>query len=371
MNKRLRELRELGQSVWLDALSRDDIQTGDLQLFIEDGVLGITSNPTMFQRMITASSLYNGQIGRLLSETSDPRVIFRHLAVTDVQDACDLFLPTFQQTERRDDGCVALEVAPWLAYDTEATIERARVLWEMVDRPNLFISIPATDEGLAAIEECVADGLSVSPTLIFSVERYRQVAEAYLRGCRRRLRGGGDLSTVGAVALFFISRLDTEADERLIDAGREDLRGQLGIANAKLAYQEYQRIFSGAEWEELASQGASPQRLLWASTSTKYPGYEPIKYVDALIGPDTATTLPKGTLAVTMDNVEVRPTLEEGIDDARRFLEELAAVGVSYDDVIATLEDDGVKRFIHSYEELMEEVRQRSNLLSGGRRRRR
>lgn len=371
MNERLRKLRELGQSVWLDALSRDDIQTGDLQLFIQDGVLGVTSNPTMFQRMITASSLYNGQIAELLSESTDPRVIFRHLAVKDVQDACDLFLPIYEQTERRDDGCVALEVAPRLSYDTEATIERAKLLWEMVDRPNLCISIPATEEGLPAIEACVAEGLSISPTLIFSVERYREVADAYIRGLKRLAERGGDLSKVGGVALFFISRVDTETDDRLIDLGREEMRGQLAVANAKLAYQEFKRIFSTEEWKELASRGASPQRLLWASTSTKYPEYDPTKYVEELIGPDTLTTLPKGTLAVTMDSLEVRPTLEAGIEDARRLLEEVAEAGVSYDDVIATLEDDGVKRFIHSYEELMEEVRQRSNLLSGGRQRRR
>lgn len=371
MNKRLRKMRELGQSVWLDAISRDDIQTGDLRLFIEDGVLGVTSNPTIFQRTIVASSLYNAQIAELLSETTDPREIFRHLAVTDVQDVCDLFLPTYEETERRDDGCVALEVAPELSHDTEATIERAKLLWEMVDRPNLTISIAATDEGVAALEECVAQGLTMSPTLIFSLERYREIAHAYIRGITRLAKHGGDLSKVGGQALFFLSRVDSETDERLIDLGREEMRGQLAIANAKLAYQEYKQIFSTDEWTALEAKGASPQRILWASMSTKYPEYDPIRYVEALIGPETLATLTKGTLAVAMDNLEVRPTLEEGVEDARRLLEEVAEVGVSYDDVVATLEEDGVKGFTHSYEELMQEVRQRSSLLSGGRRRRR
>jgi transaldolase len=356
-------MQEIGQSVWLDALSRDDIQTGDLKLFIQDGILGATSNPNMVQQVITASSYYNQQISELLPTTDDPRKIFHHLAATDVRNACDLFMPTYERTERRDDGCVSMQVDPQLAYDTEGTNEQTKLLWEMVDRPNLFIQIPSTREGLPAIEECVAQGISISPVEIFSIERYREVAQAYIRGLHRLVEAGGDLSKMAAVAHFFVSRVDIETDNRLEDIGRQDLKGKLGVANAQLAYQEFKQIFSTDEWAELESEGASKQRLLWASTTIKNLEYRPMKYVEGLIGPDTATTLTKETLAHTMDRVDARPTLEEGVDEARRIFEAVEEAGVDYGDVNRVLEEKGIRQWIHSDEKLVEEVRQRSDLL--------
>lgn len=367
MNKRLRELREAGQSVWLDALSRDDIQTGDLQLFARDGVVGVTSNPSMFQQVIVASSYYNRQILQLLPTTYDPREIFHHLASTDVRDACDIFMPSYEAAQRRDDGCVALQVDPGLAHSTEGTVKQAKMLWEMVDRPNLVIAVPATGEGLQAVEECAAQGISVSPVGVFSIERYREGAQAYIRGLHRLMKDGGDLSKVASVALFFVSRVDAEADKRLEALGRQDLKGKLGVANAQLAYQEFKQIFSTDEWAQLESKGASKQRLLWASTTIKDLRYHPMKYVGSLIGSDTITTLTKETLAHTMDRAVVRPTLEAGADEARSVFQAVQEAGVDYGEVTRVLEEEGVTQWVQSHEALLAEIRQRSDLL--GRRR--
>ncbi len=363
MNENLRKIAELGQSVWVDSISRDDIQNGEIQRLIDEGVLGVTSNPTIFQKAIANSELYDEQLSELLAETDDPREIFRHVAVRDIRDACDIFMPVYERTQHKD-GCVSLEVAPELAFDTEGTTTRAKLLWEMVDRPNLLVKIPATKEGLPAIEECIASGLSINVTLIFSLERYRAVADAYIRGLRRFVDAGGDPSKVTSVASFFVSRVDTEADKRLDEIGREDLKGKLAIANAKLAYAAFEEIFSGPEWESLDSEGANKQRPLWASTSTKNPDYPDTIYVDNLIGPDTVNTMPNETLAATMDHAEVRgATLKEGVEEARKLLEELKEAGIDYDDVTEVLEKEGVEKFIDSYEELLEGIRDKSRQL--------
>ena len=363
MNERLRKLQEIGQSVWVDSLSRDDIQNGNLQRMIEDGVLGVTSNPTIFQQAIARSELYDQELQELAERTDDPKEMFRRIAVRDIQDACDIFIPVYEQTERKD-GYVSLEVAPELAFDTEGTIARAQLVWEMTDRPNLLVKIPATREGLPAIEETIAAGISVNVTLIFSLERYRAVAQAYLRGLERLIEGGGDPSKVASVASFFVSRVDTETDRRLEEVGREDLKGRLAIDNAKIVYQEFKKIFSGPKWESLESRGATKQRPLWASTSTKNPQYKDTVYVDNLIGPDTVNTMPLSTLEATMDHAEVRPTLEEGIDEAYRLLEELKEAGVDYEEVVEVLEEEGVQKFVDSYNELIEEIEQKSNRLA-------
>jgi transaldolase len=285
--------------------------------------------------------------------------MFRRIAVRDIRDACDIFMPVYERTERKD-GYVSLEVAPELAHDTEGTITRAKLLWEMVDRPNLLVKIPATKEGLPAIEETIAAGISVNVTLIFSLERYRDVARAYIRGLQRLVESGRDPSPVASVASFFVSRVDTQTDKRLEMVGREDLKGRLAIANAKLAYAEFKEIFSGPDWESLESRGAQKQRPLWASTSTKNPEYRDVIYVENLVGPDTVNTMPHSTLEATMDHAEVRPTLEEGAAEARLFLEELREAGVDYEDVVETLEKEGVQKFADSFEELLEEIRNKS-----------
>jgi transaldolase len=363
MNERLRKLQEIGQSVWVDSLSRDDIQNGDLQRMMDDGVLGVTSNPTIFQQAIAQSELYDEELQELAKETDDPKEIFRRIAVRDIRDACDIFMPVYERTERKD-GYVSLEVAPELAHDTEGTVTRAKLLSEMVDRPNLLVKIPATREGMPAIEETIASGVSVNITLIFSLERYRDVARAYIRGLQRLVEGGGDPSKVASVASFFVSRVDTETDRRLEEVGREDLKGRLAIDNAKIVYQEFKKIFSAPKWESLESSGATKQRPLWASTSTKNPEYKDTIYVDNLIGPETVNTMLLSTLEATMNHAEVRLTLEEGVDEARRLFEELREAGVDYDDVTGVLEKEGVQKFADRYNELMEEIEQKSNHLA-------
>jgi transaldolase len=363
VNERLKKLQEIGQSVWVDSLSRDDIQNGNLQRMMEDGVLGVTSNPTIFQQAIAQSELYDEELQELAEKTDDAKEIFRRIAVRDIQDACDIFMPVYDQTEHRD-GYVSLEVAPELAFDTEGTITRARLVWEMVDRPNLLVKIPATREGLPAIEESIAAGISVNVTLIFSLERYRAVAQAYIRGLERLVEGGGDPSKVASVASFFVSRVDTETDRRLEEVGREDLKGRLAIDNAKIVYQEFKKIFSGPRWESLESRGATKQRPLWASTSTKTPEYKDTIYVDNLIGPETVNTMPLSTLKATMNHAEVRPTLDEGIEEARKLFEELKEASVDYDEVVEVLEKEGVQKFVDSYSELIEEIEHKSNRLA-------
>ena len=363
MNERLKKLQEIGQSVWVDSLSRDDIQNGNLQRMMEDGVLGVTSNPTIFQQAIAQSELYDQELQELAEKTDDAKEIFRQIAVRDIQDACDIFMSVYEQTDLKD-GYASLEVAPELAFDTEGTIARAKLVWEMVDRPNLLVKIPATREGLPAIEESIAAGISVNVTLIFSLERYRAVAQAYIRGVEGLVEGGGDPSKVASVASFFVSRVDTETDRRLEEVGREDLKGRLAIDNAKIVYQEFKKIFSGPKWESLESRGATKQRPLWASTSTKNPQYKDTIYVDNLIGPETVNTMPLSTLEATMDHAEVRPTLEEGIEEAHKLLEELKEAGVDYDEVVEVLEKEGVQKFVDSYNELIEEIEHKSNRLA-------
>ena len=363
MNERLKKLQEIGQSVWVDALSRDSIRSGELERMMEEGVLGVTSNPTIFQQAIAQSQLYDEELQDLAEETDDPKEMFRRIAARDIRDACDIFMPIYEQTEHKD-GYVSLEVAPELAFDTEGTIARAKLVWEMVDRPNLLVKIPATKESLGAIEESIAAGISVNVTLIFSLERYRAVTQAYIKGLERLVEGGGDPSKVASVASFFVSRVDTETDRRLEEVGREDLRGRLAIDNAKMVYQEFKKSFGGPKWESLESWGATKQRPLWASTSTKNPEYKDTIYVDTLIGPETVNTMPLSTLKATMDHAEVRPTLEEGTDEAHKFFEELKEAGVDYDDVVEVLETEGVQKFADSYKVLIEEIEQKSNRLA-------
>ena len=361
MNERLLKLSQAGQSVWIDSISRDDlVEGGALHELIEDGVVGVTSNPTIFQKAISESPRYDDQLEEVSQETDDPKEIFLQLAREDIRGACDLLMPVYERTNRLD-GYVSLEVSPDLAYDTPKTVEEAARLHEMVDRPNLLVKIPATVPGLAAIEEAISRGISVNVTLIFSLERYRTVAQAYIRGLQRLVAEGGDPSEVASVASFFVSRVDSEGDKRLDEVGEPDLKGRLAIANAKLAYAEFKEIFSGDDWDFLESKGAKKQRPLWASTSTKNPDYPDTIYVDNLVGPDTVNTMPASTLEATMDHAEVDPNaLAKGLDDAKRLLDRVLEGGVDYRDVTETLEKEGVRKFMASFDELLEGIKSKT-----------
>jgi transaldolase len=355
---RLHQLSENGVSVWMDTLSREMLETGELErLMREEAVVGVTSNPTIFQKAMAEGTWYDEQLRGVLREEDRPFEIFFALAKQDIQAACDLLRPVWEQTDGVD-GRVSLEVDPSLAYDAEETFEQAIRFHEEVDRPNLYVKIPATKPGLAAIEDCIAKGKSINVTLIFSLQRYAEVVESYLRGLERLVAGGGKPANVNSVASFFVSRVDTEADQRLEQVGRTDLAGKLAVANAKLAYQHYLEAFSGPRWEFLAGKGAHPQRCLWASTSTKNPAYRDVLYVEELIGPDIVNTMPAETIGAFQDHGEIRgETLTEGLDEARKLLDELAAAGVDYDDVTETLEAEGVQKFADSFDELLEGIR--------------
>jgi transaldolase len=356
-DSRLHKLSELGQSIWIDFLSRKMIQTGGLEdLMRDDAVVGVTSNPTIFQKAISEGDLYDEQIRACLDDSDDPKEIFWRLAETDVGNACDLLRSVWDAGGGKD-GYVSIEVDPNLAGDTEATIAEARRLHQQINKPNLFVKIPATKAGLPAIEEMIASGKNINVTLIFSLERYSEVAEAYIRGLERLAETGGDLAQVASVASFFVSRVDTEADTRLDEiGGHEELKGKLAVANAKLAYQRYKEIFSGPRWDALAGQGATAQRCLWASTSTKNPDYSDVLYVDELIGPETVNTMPEETIEAFQDHGEVALTLEQGIDEAKRLFDRLAEVGVDYDDVTRVLEEEGVQKFADSFSELLDGI---------------
>ena len=360
----LQELADHGQSVWIDYLSRKLVHEGDLQGLVDQGVVGVTSNPTIFQGAIAEGDAYDDQIRALVEGgESDPKEIFVALASDDIRDACDL-LTQVHHSGNGKDGYVSFEVDPNFAHDTEATQEEARRFHGLIERPNLFIKIPATREGLPAIEETIAAGIPVNVTLIFSLERHREVAEAYIRGLERLADSGGDLSKVASVASFFVSRVDTEADKRLDEiGGHDELKGKLAIANAKLAYQTYKEVFSGGRWEALASKGATAQRCLWASTSTKNPDYRDVIYVEELVGPDTVNTMPRNTVEAVLDHGEIRASLEEDVDGARKVFEDLKAAGIDYDDVVETLEREGVKKFADSFKELFSDIESKRDQL--------
>jgi transaldolase len=354
----LTQLAAHGQSVWIDYLSRTFVEDGDLAALVDQGVVGVTSNPTIFQGAIAEGDAYDEQLREVLKTETEPKEVFLALATQDIQAACDILRPVWDRAgENARDGWVSLEVDPTLAHDTEATIAEAKRLHGLVDRPNLFIKIPATKEGLPAIEETIAAGIPVNVTLIFSLQRHREVAQAYIRGLQRYADAGGDLSRMASVASFFVSRVDTEADKRL-DAigGHDELKGTLAIANAKLAYVTYQEVFAGEQWEALRAKGASAQRCLWASTSTKNPAYRDVLYVEELIGPDTVDTMPRETVEAFLDHGNVRDSLTEDVDGARRTLEAFAAAGIDYDDVVETLEREGVEKFAKSFEQLFADV---------------
>jgi transaldolase len=365
-DSRLHRLAALGQSVWIDYLSRDLLHSGELaRMMEEDAVSGVTSNPTIFQKAISQGSAYDDQLRELLSHEEDAKEIFVALAGRDIGEACDLMQKAWDRGKGLS-GYVSMEVDPTLAFDTAATTAEARRLHALVDKPNLYVKIPGTKAGLPAIEDMIADGKSINVTLIFSLERHREVMEAYIRGIERLVEAGGDPRPVSSVASFFVSRVDTEADKRL-DAigGHDELKGRLAVANAKLAYQNWTDVFSGERWQALEAKGASKQWCLWASTSTKNPAYRDVLYVEELEGPDTVNTMPEETIEAFQDHGEVARTLDKGVGEARRLFEELAAAGVDVDDVTRVLEEEGVQKFSDSFDELLDGIRaKRGELVS-------
>lgn len=363
----LHKLSALGQSVWIDYLSRELLQTGKLERMMrEDAVVGVTSNPTIFQKAIADGDRYDDQLKEVLeSGETDPKEIFLQLSSQDIANACDLLRKVWDQGEGLD-GYVSWEVDPTLASDRDATLAEAKRLHEWIERPNLYVKIPATEPGVAAIEEMVALGRNINVTLIFSLERHKQVMEAYIRGLERFVEDGGDPSKVHSVASFFVSRVDTETDKRLEAIGGDalELRGKLGIANAKLAYQNYLETFAGERWQALEAKGATKQRCLWASTSTKNPDYRDVLYVEELIGPATVNTMPEETIEAFQDHGNVAETLTQDLDAAHKLFDDLRAAGVDYDDVTDTLEREGVQKFSDSFDELLDGIKSKRGELA-------
>jgi transaldolase len=357
-DSRLHRLSALGQSVWIDYLSRDLLHSGGLvRMMEEDAVTGVTSNPTIFQKAISEGSAYDDQMRDLLEHEEDAKEIFIALAGRDIGEACDLMRGVWDEGGGLR-GYVSMEVDPTLAADTDGTLAEARRLHALIDRSNLYVKIPGTKEGLPAIEEMIAAGKSINVTLIFSLERHREVMEAYIRGIERLVAGGGDPAGVASVASFFVSRVDSEADKRL-DAigGHDELKGKLAVANAKLAYQSWKEVFAGERWAALEAKGASKQWCLWASTSTKNPAYRDVLYVEDLIGSETVNTMPEETIQAFQDHGEVALTLEDGIEEARKLFDDVEAAGVSIDDVTRVLEEEGVQKFSDSFAELLDGIR--------------
>lgn len=370
------ELQRLGQSPWHDNIRRELLTSGKLRRMVEDGdVTGLTSNPTIFEQAIAQSRDYDEALAELARAGRSAEEIFDALSVEDIRGAADVFAPVFARTGGVD-GYVSIEVAPRFARDTQATVAEARRLWALVDRPNLMVKIPATREGVPAVAQCLAAGLNINVTLIFSLERYGEVMDAYLEGLEERARRGGDLSRVASVASFFVSRVDTVVDKLLEERiqaspGRagalESLLGKAAIANAKLAYRAFLQKFSAERFARLASQGARRQRPLWASTSTKNPRYPDTYYAEALIGPDTVDTLPPATLVAYKDHGRPEARLEAGLDEAERVLAALAAEGIDMAAVTRRLEDEGVAAFVKSFDSLIAVVAQRRQaILQGG-----
>jgi transaldolase/glucose-6-phosphate isomerase len=360
----LKGLLEFGQSVWLDYIRRDLITSGELKRLIdEDGLRGMTSNPAIFEKAIVGSTDYADILASLKDRHDlDAKARFEIVAIRDIQDAADLLRPVYEESRRRD-GYVSLEVSPYLARDTQATIEEARRLWKSVDRPNVMIKVPGTAEGVPAFEQLIGEGININVTLLFSQEIYQQVAEGYVRGVEKFAASGGDVGRIASVASFFISRIDnlvdTELGTRAKSAqGTEEQKiksvlGKVAIANGKLAYQRYLNIFSGAQWDKLRAKGAQTQRVLWASTSTKNPAYPDILYVQEMIGPDTVNTIPPATLDAYRDHGQPRETLTEGVDEARHVMQALADVGISIDRITDKLTDDGVRLFEEAFDKLL------------------
>jgi transaldolase len=365
MSNKLREIEALGQAIWIDNLNRELLDGGTMRDLIEqDGISGVTSNPTIFEKGMGHSDRYDDAFREVAAETSDTQEIFERLALNDVRDAADLFKPTFDAT-RGQDGYVSFELPASLAFDVQGSIDAALRLHDLFDRDNVLIKLPGTAEGVQAFEELTARGVNVNMTLLFAVERYREIAKAYIRGLQRRADAGEPVDRAASVASFFVSRVDTKVDAALEKLGREDLRGKAAVANARVAYAAFQEIFSGEAWERLRAADANVQRPLWASTSTKNPDYPDTLYVDELIGPDTVNTMPDATIEAARDHATAERTADRDVDGAHALLDELRDIGVEFDDIVRRqLVDEGVAAFSQSYESLLESLKRKAGELS-------
>ncbi|HET7769097.1 MAG TPA: transaldolase [Chloroflexota bacterium] len=358
----LAALAGLGQSIWLDNISRSLLTTGSLQHLVDEGILGVTSNPTIFEKAISGSTDYDAQLKQAARSTKDPELLFETLAIKDIQDAADVLRPVYDRLDGAD-GYVSLEVSPRLADDTEGTAKAAERLWHAVDRPNLMIKIPATEAGLSAITSTIAKGINVNVTLLFDVDRYESVAWAYIKGLEMLANAGQPLARVASVASFFVSRVDTLVDSQLSEA-HASLKGRAAVANAKLAYERFERIFSSGRFADLRARGARVQRVLWASTSTKNPAYSPTMYVDPLIGADTINTVPPQTLDAIKEGATVRDAIRDGLPEAHATLRAVAGAGVDLKAVAQKLERDGVAAFAKSFDDLLATIQTKLDALS-------
>lgn len=374
----LLEIRDYGQSIWMDNLSRDLVESGELKKLIETrGLRGITSNPAIFEKAIAGNKIYDADIEAAIRAGKPLMEIYETLVFEDIRNACDIFLPIYEESEGLD-GYISIEVPPTIAHDTQKTIEEARRYHKEVNRPNLMIKIPGTSAGLPAVEQVISEGISVNVTLLFSVQSYINSAWAYIRGLEKRVEKGEDISKIESVASFFLSRIDINIDgkiDALLAKGTDQLtteaklkaiKGKVAIANAKIAYQEYKKIIADPRWIALKEKGANVQRLLWASTSTKNPEYSDVMYVDELVGPDTVNTLPPNTIEACADHCDVAPRVETGVDEAYNLIQSLSDpdVDINLSEVMEELLDDGIAKFVQPFESLMKSLQEKVDRLA-------
>ena len=366
----LKKLEVLGQSIWLDYIRRDLITSGQLRRLIEeDGLQGMTSNPSIFEKAIAESHIYDQDIRDMALKSKDVKTIYETLSQSDVQNAADEFKSVYEKSDGKD-GYVSLEVNPHLAHDTKGTIEEARRLWTALNRPNVLIKVPATSDGLPAIRQLISEGINVNVTLLFGLPRYRQVAEAYIAGLEARVAQGKPVKHIASVASFFLSRIDTLVDplvEKFIESGdnkteiTKKVHGQVAISSAKAAYQIYKEIFGSGRFKKLADKGVRVQRLLWASTSTKNPNYSDVKYIEQIIGPDTINTVPLETIDAYRDHGDPKLRLEQYVNEASWIMARLPELGISIDKITQALEDEGIKKFVEPFDKLMDALTKKSS----------
>jgi transaldolase len=368
MSNPLLAIRALGQSIWLDNISRELLDTGRLaHLIADDGISGVTSNPTIFEKAIGHSELYDRPLRAAAQDGLDARAIFFKLAYADIRDGADLLRPTYDQ-EGGQDGQISFELPPELARDVAGSIEAAKRIKAEIDRPNVFIKVPATPEGVDAFRELTAAGVSVNVTLLFAVERYEEIANAWIDGLERRVAAGEPVDRLASVASFFVSRVDSKVDSRLEQLGHTELQGVAAVANAKLAYRSFQRLFAGPRWEALEAKGAHVQRPLWASTSTKNPAYPDTLYVDTLIGPHTVNTMPEATIDAVRDHGVAARTIDQNVEAAEAHMTELRRIGVDLDEILVhELVDEGVDSFQKSFDSLIATIDEKARALAPAR----
>ncbi|MBD2312703.1 transaldolase [Desertifilum sp. FACHB-1129] len=372
----LLEIAAYGQSIWMDNLTRDLIESGELKRMVDEGeIQGITSNPSIFEKAIAGNQLYDADIEAGIKAKKSVQEIYESLVFSDIRNACDILRPIYDSTDGLD-GYVSIEVPPNIAHDTETTIQEARRYYQAIGRPNVMIKIPGTDKGLPAVEQVISEGINVNVTLLFSVDSYKETAWAYIRGLEKRAEKGEDISKISSVASFFLSRIDSKIDDHidnLLEKGVEDInrkaelqkmKGKVAIANAKIAYQEYKKIIESDRWQALTEKGANVQRLLWASTSTKNPEYSDVMYVDELVGPDTVNTMPPSTIEACADHCDVASRIETNIDEAYTLLESLPDADIELDSVMAELLDEGIDKFIQPFESLMQSLEKKVKQLA-------